>query len=164
MTIEQFIPNVRLIAFDFDGVFTDNTVYIAEDGTESVRVWRGDSVGMRKLDRLAIACVIISSETSPVIRAHSRRLGVHCIQGVDDKRTLLEDYAKELGMTMEQVAFVGNDIHDAPCLTAVGLPIVVQDAHPDVLPYARYRTKARGGYGAVREVCDLFERVLIQRQ
>jgi YrbI family 3-deoxy-D-manno-octulosonate 8-phosphate phosphatase len=65
-----------------------------------------------------------------------------------------------LGISLAQVAFVGNDINDLPCLTSVGLPIVVRDAHPDVVPHARYQTNTPGGRGAVREVCDLFESVL----
>jgi YrbI family 3-deoxy-D-manno-octulosonate 8-phosphate phosphatase len=63
---------------------------------------------------------------------------------------------------LDEVAFVGNDINDLPCLTCVALPIVVKDAHPDVVPVARYQTKNPGGHGAVREVCDLFERVRTQ--
>jgi 3-deoxy-D-manno-octulosonate 8-phosphate phosphatase (KDO 8-P phosphatase) len=65
-----------------------------------------------------------------------------------------------LGLSFEQVAFVGNDINDLACLTAVGLPIVVGDAHPDVVSVAYYQTELLGGQGAVREVCDLFDRVL----
>ena len=66
----------------------------------------------------------------------------------------------EAGLSLAQSAFVGNDENDAGCLRQVALPIVVRDAHPSVTPLARYQTEARGGYGAVREVCDLFERVL----
>jgi len=68
--------------------------------------------------------------------------------------------AREMGISLEQVAFVGNDLNDLACLEAVGLPIVVRDAHPDVIPGASYRTSAPGGHGAVREICDLFARVI----
>ena len=68
--------------------------------------------------------------------------------------------ADESGLSMDQIAFVGNDINDLPVLRVVGLPIVVQDSHGDVIPHALYRTRARGGQGAVREVCDLFAGVL----
>jgi YrbI family 3-deoxy-D-manno-octulosonate 8-phosphate phosphatase len=66
----------------------------------------------------------------------------------------------EMGLSPWQVAFVGNDVNDLSCLQTVGLPIVVQDAHPDVVPFAGYQTRTPGGHGAVREVCDLIERVL----
>ncbi len=157
--IEDRIRAVRLVAFDFDGVFTDNTVYVSEDGSEAVRCWRGDGLGLRKLERLGVTPVIISTETNPVVLSRARKLKIRCLQGVEDKRAALESLARELGLVLAQVAFVGNDINDLPCLNSVGLPIVVQDAHPDVLPSARYRTQRAGGKGAVREVCDLFEQV-----
>jgi 3-deoxy-D-manno-octulosonate 8-phosphate phosphatase (KDO 8-P phosphatase) len=68
--------------------------------------------------------------------------------------------AREKGISLAEVAFVGNDINDLSCLSAVGLPVIVQDAHPDVIPYGRYRTTSPGGRGAVRELCDLIEGVL----
>ena len=162
--LQECIRLIRLVAFDFDGVFTDNMVYVFEDGSEAVRCFRGDGIGLRKLERLGIATVIISTETNPVVSARSRKLGIRCVQGREDKRAALETIIQEMGLSLTQVAFVGNDINDLPCLTVVGLPIVVQDAHPDVIPHARYQTKALGGHGAVREVCDLFERVLASKQ
>ena len=158
--LEDRIRNTRLVAFDFDGVFTDNTVIVNEDGTEAVRCFRGDGIGLRKLDRLSIATVIVSSEPNPVVAARSRKLKIRCVQGVEDKVEVLHAVASEMGLSMKQVAFVGNDVNDLPCLRTVGLPIVVQDAHPDVVPHSKYRTATPGGLGAVREVCDLFERVL----
>jgi YrbI family 3-deoxy-D-manno-octulosonate 8-phosphate phosphatase len=146
---------VRLAAFDFDGVFTDNAVYVSQDGTEAVRCVRSDGLGLQRLSALGVATVVISTETNPAVSARSRKLEVRCIQGCLDKRTALEGFAAELGLTLQETAFVGNDINDLDCLRAVGLPIVVADAHEDVLPHAVYRTRTPGGHGAVREVCDL---------
>ncbi len=158
--IEKIIGSIRLIAFDFDGVFTDNMVYVLQDGTEAVRCFRSDGLGLQKLEQLGIETVIISTEANPVVSARARKLKIRCIQNCEDKRTALEDVAKETGISLDEVAFVGNDINDLPCLTCVGLPIVVQDAYPEVIEHAFYRTSRPGGYGAVREVCDLFEQVL----
>jgi YrbI family 3-deoxy-D-manno-octulosonate 8-phosphate phosphatase len=163
-TLKVLIRNVRLVAFDFDGVFTDNMVYVFQDGTEMVRCYRGDGIGLRKLEKIGIRVVIISTETNPVVSARSQKLGVECIQGCEDKRRSLQALIAEMGISPEQVAFVGNDINDLPCLNLVGLPIVVKDAHQDVTPFARHRTAASGGCGAVREVCDLFERVLTENE
>lgn len=163
-SIEECIRGIRLVVLDFDGVFTDNMVYVFEDGTEAVRCFRGDGIGLRKLERMGIETIIISTETNPVVLARSRKLGIRCLQGCKDKRTALETIIEKMDLSLAQVAFVGNDINDLPCLTSVGLPIVVRDAHPDVMPYARYQTRARGGHGAVREVCDLFKRILVSRQ
>lgn len=159
-TLEERIRGVRLIAFDFDGVFTDNSVYVFQDGTEAVRCNRSDGIGLRKLEALDILPIIISTETNPVVAARSSKLGIRGIQACNDKRAALDLIVLELGISLTNVAFVGNDVNDLACLTSVGVPIVVQDAHPDVIPFACYRTKALGGLGAVREVCDLFERVL----
>jgi len=149
-----------LVVFDFDGVFTDNMVYVFQDGTEAVQCSRGDGIGLRKLEQAGIQTMILSTEPNPVVSVRSRKLGVACVQGCEDKRAALEEIVREKGIPLAQVAFVANDVNDMACLACVGLPIVVGDAHPDVVPYARYQTKARGGRGAVREVCDLFERVL----
>lgn len=161
---EQIARTIRLVAFDFDGVFTDNMVYVLEDGSEIVRCFRGDGIGLRKLERAGIKPVIISTETNQVVSVRSQKLNIRCEHGCEDKRATLDAIVKEMGLTLEQVAFVGNDSNDLSCLVCVGLPIVVQDAHPDIIPYARYQTRARGGHGAVREVCDLFECALISKQ
>jgi len=143
-------------------VFTDNRVHVNQEGLEAVSCWRGDGLGLKKLDRLGIDTVIISTETNPVVSARSRKHGIRCVQGVDDKVAELKRIADTSGLSMDQIAFVGNDINDLPVLRAVGLPIVVNDAYPGVIPHALYRTKARGGQGAVREVCDPFAGVLSQ--
>ena len=92
--------------------------------------------------------------------ARARKLKIRCLQDCQDKRTALEKVAQESGIALDEVAFVGNDINDLECLTHVGLPIVVHDAYQDVISIAAYRTKTRGGHGAVREICDLFEQAL----
>ena len=156
----KVIRKIRLVAFDFDGVFTDNMVYVFEDGTEAVRCSRGDGIGLQKLKRLGIDTIIISTESNPVVSARARKLKIRCVQDCADKRKTLEDIAQETGISLAEVAFVGNDINDLACLKCVALPIVVADAHRDVVPLALYRTQNPGGYGAVREVCDLFEQTL----
>jgi YrbI family 3-deoxy-D-manno-octulosonate 8-phosphate phosphatase len=145
-----------LIAFDFDGVFTDNTVYVADDGHESVRCWRGDGIGLRQVEELGIATVVVSTETNAVVQHRARKMAVRCFNGCENKLDTLSGIAAEMGISLDAIAFVGNDLNDLVCLTAVGLPIVVMDAHPSVRDVARYRTSAPGGHGAVREVCDLF--------
>lgn len=159
-SLEDCIRKIQLAIFDFDGVFTDNTVYVFQDGTEAVRCFRGDGIGLRKLEKLGIRTMVISTETNPVVSTRSQKLGISCIQGCQDKRAALEKLIGNWALKLEQVTFVGNDINDRSCLECVGLPIVVRDAHPDVIACASYQTKAYGGHGAVREICDLFEKVL----
>jgi len=156
--LDSLLKRIRLVAFDFDGVFTDNTVYVTEDGREAVRCWRGDGLGLRALDRLGVATVIVSTEVNAVVQHRSRKLAVRCFNGCDDKLSVLNGIAREMGIALAEVAFVGNDINDLECLKAVGLPVIVLDAHASVQKLARYRTVTPGGYGAVREVCDLIVR------
>jgi len=160
LELTRLIQSIRLVAFDFDGVFTDNMVYIFEDGREAVRCSRADGIGLRKLDRAQVQTVILSTEVNPVVTARSQKLGIRCVQGCENKQAALDQFLAEAQLTYAQAAFVGNDENDAGCLQQVALPIVVQDAYPSVVGLARYQTQTPGGHGAVREVCDLFEQAL----
>jgi len=162
--LAELIRTIRLVVFDFDGVFTDNMVYVFEDGREAVRCSRSDGIGLNKLKLLGVLPVILSTESNPVVGVRSRKLKVECIQACADKRAALDELAKAKGFQLSEVAFVGNDINDLSCLSVVGLPIVVSDAHPDVVAHARYQTKLPGGHGAVRELCDLFERIVREHE
>jgi YrbI family 3-deoxy-D-manno-octulosonate 8-phosphate phosphatase len=157
------VRRLRLVAFDFDGVFTDNTVIVSEDGSESVRCWRGDGLGLRKLEALGLGLVIVSTEPNPVVAMRAKKLRIRCLHGLEDKLAAVQALADEAGCGLDAVAYVGNDVNDRSCLEAVGLPVVVADAHADVASLAAYRTRAPGGRGAVREVCDLFEGILRER-
>jgi len=157
--LAERVRKIRLVAFDFDGVFTDNGVWIFENGREAVRCSRADGLGLRKLEQIGIEPIIISTEVNPVVAARSKKLRVFCQQGCEQKVGVLEQLLADRQVALSEAAFVGNDINDLECLERVALPIVVQDAHPDVIHLAAYRTAARGGHGAVREVCDLIARL-----
>jgi YrbI family 3-deoxy-D-manno-octulosonate 8-phosphate phosphatase len=145
---------VGLVVFDFDGVFTDNTVWTDDAGNELVRCWRSDGLGLKKLRALGVPMWVLSTETHPVVSRRCAKLEMPCRQGLADKESELRSLVSELDVALHDVVYVGNDINDLGCLRAVGLPIVVADAHADVLKGARYRTAKPGGFGAVREVCD----------
>lgn len=156
---KNLIKEIRLIAFDFDGVFTDNKVFVFQDGTEAIACYRGDGIGLNKLKEMNIHITIISSEVNKVVLKRAEKLNVDAINNVSDKKSELVKIIEKLKITKDQVAFVGNDINDLNCMKFVGLPITVNDAHPDVLNQALYKTSNNGGAGAVREICDLFENV-----
>ena len=145
------------MAFDFDGVFTDNTVWSDGSGNEWVRSWRGDGLGLAKLRALGIPAWVLSTEGHPAVARRCQKLGIDCRPGLVDKLAALVEIAGLAGVTLEDTVFVGNDVNDAACLRAVGLPIIVADANPEVAGLAKYRTRANGGFGAVREVCDWIE-------
>ncbi len=151
---EARFARVRLLVLDFDGVLTDNTVTVTSDGIESVTCWRGDGIGTAALGAAGVPVVVLSKERNPVVRVRCDKLGLECHQGVDDKGPALLALLAEHGVDPADAAYVGNDTNDLGPLRLVGLPIVVADAHPDVLHSAAYVTTAQGGRGAVREVCD----------
>ncbi len=155
MISQELLASVKLIAFDFDGVFTDNTVYVSQDGVESVRCWRSDGLGLSRLRSIGVQTFIISTETNPVVTARANKLNMLCKQSIEDKAAAILELCLELAISPEQVMFVGNDINDIPAFKLVGLPVAVADAYPEVDPYILLRTTKSGGLGAVREVCDL---------
>lgn len=153
--------DVDAVVTDFDGVHTDDSVYVDETGRESVRVSRSDGMGVGLLRAAGVPVLILSKERNPVVAARARKLRVEVRQGVDDKATALREWAGERGIPLSRVAYLGNDVNDLPCLEIVGWPVAVPDAHPVVLQAARTMLDRRGGSGAVRA---LAERVLRARQ
>lgn len=151
----EMLSSVEFIAFDFDGVFTDNTVCVSQDGIESVNCWRSDGLGLARLAALGVHLLIISTEKNPVVGVRATKLNLPCRQGVEDKAKTVLEVCHELGVVPQKAMFVGNDINDIPAFKVVGLPVAVQDAYPEVYPHVLLRTKTPGGRGAVREVCDM---------
>ena len=148
------LAEIRLVVFDFDGVFTDNRVWTNEHGEESVACWRGDALGLRRLEDVTVDHLILSTEVNRVVSARARKIEAACIQGVADKPRVLHEEAERRGVSLEETAYLGNDVNDAGCLELVGLPVVPADAWPEVVPLARLVLERRGGYGCVRELCD----------
>lgn len=146
---------IRLLVFDFDGVMTDNRVVVFEDGREGVLCSRGDGMGMDRLRDAGLPVAVISKEGNPVVTARCRKLKIPCVQGVGDKLPVLRGIVAEQGITLADVAYMGNDINDLECMQAVGLAVAPADAEPSILRIAGLVTIARGGFGAVREVADL---------
>ena len=151
----QDLKSIKLIGFDFDGVFTDNTVYTQEDGSESVRCWRSDGLGLSKIKSLGIKIYIISTEINPVVSMRAQKLDIPCLQNIENKADALIGLSKKLNISLENSAFVGNDINDIPAFEIVGISIGVADSHESIDPFIDYKLNTAGGYGAVREICDL---------
>jgi len=148
------LERLRLAVFDFDGVFTDNRVWVNEAGDEILAFSRSDGLGLRRLEEVGVRPLIVSMEQSPIVSARARKLRVDCVQGVGNKLAVLRERTGELGVAFEDTAYVGNDINDAECLRAVGVPVVPSDAWPEVKPLARWVLSRAGGAGCVREFCD----------
>jgi YrbI family 3-deoxy-D-manno-octulosonate 8-phosphate phosphatase len=152
--LEQLLARVRLAVFDFDGVFTDNRVWVNERGEEALAFSRSDGLGLRRLDDVGVRYVIVSMEQNPIVGARAKKLQVDCIQGITDKLAVVRERTADAGVSLEDTAFIGNDINDAECLRVVGCPVVPADAWPEVKPLARWVLTRGGGDGCVREFCD----------
>ena len=147
---------VSLIVFDFDGVMTDNRVWVDQDGREMVAANRSDSLGMELLrEHTGIALFVLSKETNPVVAARCRKIKVPMLQAVDDKSSALRRLISERGVDPASVIYMGNDVNDLPCFPLVGCAVAPADAQPQVLAVADVILGTRAGYGAVRELCDL---------
>jgi 3-deoxy-D-manno-octulosonate 8-phosphate phosphatase (KDO 8-P phosphatase) len=152
--LEPLLRRVRLAIFDFDGVFTDNRVWVNEAGDELLAFSRSDGLGLRRLDEAGVRYLIVSTEPNPIVSARAVKLNAECVQGIDDKLAVVFQRTEELGVALDETAYVGNDINDADCLRAVGLPVVPADAWPEVQRLARWVLSRPGGAGCVREFCD----------
>lgn len=148
--------DIKLIVFDFDGVFTNNKVYLDEEGCESVQCNRGDGMGISLLKKTRIPLFILSTEKNPIVLKRAEKLGIPAFNNVENKLQFLEEYISKSNISSDSVCYVGNDVNDLECLKKVGLPVVPSDAHEEVKKFARIILKNKGGDGAVREFCDMF--------
>jgi YrbI family 3-deoxy-D-manno-octulosonate 8-phosphate phosphatase len=155
LTLEQILREIRLIVFDFDGVFTDNRVLVGEDGSEYVFCNRADGLGLANLRRQGIECIVLSTEKNPVVARRCEKLKLECFQGCADKWATLKGILQKKKIDSSYVGYVGNDINDLACMENVGVAICVADACPEIKAISRLVTSRRGGEGAVRELCDL---------
>jgi len=153
--LRTIAAQVKLAVFDFDGVFTDNRVLVFQDGGEAVFCNRSDGLGLEMLRRSGVQVLVLSKEKNPVVSARCRKLALECRQGIDLKAAVLREEAEKRGIDLAQTAYLGNDVNDLECLRLVGLPACVADAYPEVKAVSRHCTRAPGGFGAVREFCDL---------
>jgi N-acylneuraminate cytidylyltransferase len=149
-----FPTDPRLVVFDFDGVMTDNRVWVGEDGRESVACNRSDGLGLEKLRRLGLGLFVLSTESNPLVAARCRKLDLPLEQNVGDKAERLRCLLRDRGIAAADVVYVGNDVNDADCMRIVGCSVAVADAHSDVRHLADVILTRPGGHGAVRELCD----------
>jgi len=155
--IEQKIKKISLFTLDFDGVFTDNRVFIDENGKETVVCDRSDSLGLKMLreKRPDVTVIVISKETSKVVKARCDKLKITCYTGIDDKLTTFQKIITDMKLEPAHVAYMGNDVNDLECMTYAGIGVAVADSDPKVLAIADYITRKNGGRGAIREFIDI---------
>jgi len=148
--------NIRLVIFDVDGVLTDGSLFMGDDGQEYKAFNSRDGHGMKMLQQSGVDIGIITGRTSEVVKTRMQSLGIkHLYQGQEEKLPAFEELRQKLSLTPEQVAYVGDDVVDLPIMIRVGLAVAVQDAHQLVKQHSHWTTPNRGGRAAARDVCEL---------
>jgi len=152
----NFPTDVGLVAFDVDGVFTDGRFYLSDDGCESKAFNTQDGFGIRALLQAGIEVAVISGRKSKSVEIRMRELGVaHVIQDCKDKVAAFDELLASLNLATDRTVYVGDDVPDLPLLRHAGFSIAVANAVADVQAQCDVTTKAAGGFGAVREICEM---------
>lgn len=151
-----FPGRVKMLVMDFDGVMTDDRVWVDQEGHEMVAANRSDGLGLERLRTLTDAqALVISRESNPVVAARCKKLKLTVLQNIQDKAQALQNLLIEMKISAGEVIYVGNDLNDLPCFPIVGYAVVPGDALEGIKRRADHVLQKAGGSGAVREICEL---------
>ena len=154
--IHKKAKEIRMVIFDVDGVLTDGSLFIGDDGQEYKAFCSRDGHGMKMLQKTGVELAIITGRTSKVVEHRIADLGIkHVYQGQLDKLKAYNELTSKLGLNDDQIAYVGDDVVDLPIMCRVGLSIAVQDAHSMVTKHSHWQTPSNGGRGAARDACEM---------
>jgi 3-deoxy-D-manno-octulosonate 8-phosphate phosphatase (KDO 8-P phosphatase) len=155
-SVQERARKIRLIAFDVDGIFSNGGLTFSNAGEELKTFDVQDGFGIKCIRDNGIIVAVITGRQSNIVQNRMKALGIeHIVQGREDKGTALRTLCAELGVALEDVAYMGDDWPDLTALGLVGLALTSPNAHSEVRKRVHFVTQARGGQGAVREVCDL---------
>lgn len=150
------LANIKLLACDVDGIFSDGRIYMGNDGEELKAFHTLDGYGIKALAKIGITVAIVTGRQSQIVENRMSALGIeHIIQGQEKKRDAVAKIQDQLGILPEQTASVGDDMPDLGMFELSSVKVSVVSGHPYVIKKADYVTVTRGGFGAVREICDL---------
>ena len=150
---------IKLVVFDVDGVMTDGGLIMGDDGLEYKTFHSQDGLGMKLLKASGVQMAIITGRTSKVVTMRAESTGIaHFYQGVEDKLQAFNELVRDLKLSPEECAFMGDDVVDLPPMRRSGFAVTVPGATPLVKEYAHYITTREAGRGAVRELCELVMR------
>jgi len=154
--IIEKMQQIKLFVCDIDGVFSDGRIYLGNSGEELKAFHTKDGYGIKALGASGVDVAVITGRESNIVATRMTALNVkYIVQGQENKLPALKEMLDTLSLSPEQVAYIGDDMPDFECMSYVGLSIAVNDAHPAILKIADFSTSIRGGFGAVRESCDL---------
>jgi len=159
MNLDEACKDIRLVVLDVDGVLTDGSIIISDDGSEAKRFNVRDGAGIKYLQRAGLRVAFLSGRDTEAVARRAVQLGVEdCLQGFTEKIPPFEELLKKHGLEGKNVCFMGDDLMDIPVMRLSAFPATVADAVPEVKTAALYVTKAEGGRGAVREIAELILR------
>ena len=147
--------NIKLAFYDFDGVMTDNTVFINDNGEEFVKVNRSDGLAVRLISDMGIKQFILSTEKNKVVSKRASKLGIECFQALDDKLVKAREIANKYNISLDETCFIGNDINDLEVMKEVGYSICPADASKEVKEISTTLLTTPGGLGVIREFFEL---------
>ncbi|MFT5170730.1 MAG: 3-deoxy-D-manno-octulosonate 8-phosphate phosphatase (KDO 8-P phosphatase) [Candidatus Marinamargulisbacteria bacterium] len=146
---------IELHVYDFDGVMTDNKVWVDQNGIETVQVNRADGWAVGQFKTKGLMQVILSTETNPVVSARAKKLGIRCMQGSSSKLADLTAFCKKETIALDAVLYIGNDLNDLEVMTKVGYRVCPSDAHDKIKKVSNFVTSSAGGQGVIRELFDM---------
>ena len=154
MNYKISIEKIEAIVFDFDGVLTNNKVYVDQYGKESVECNRSDGIAFEIFNKLKIDTLIISTEKNPVVKERARKIKVKSITGVNDKSVALKKYVKKKNLSFKKIIYIGNDINDYSAMKLCGFSVCPNDSHKEIIKIANVKLKCNGGEGVARELLE----------
>jgi YrbI family 3-deoxy-D-manno-octulosonate 8-phosphate phosphatase len=150
------LERIRLFATDVDGVLTDAGMYYSESGDEWKKFNTRDGMGIKLLQKAGLITAIVTQERTKLVARRAEKLAIPEVhQGAMDKLSVVREMAERYGVTLDQVAYIGDDINDLETLKAVGFSATPADGHSTVLAVVDYICRKKGGEGAVREMIDI---------
>lgn len=152
----SLLRHIRLFATDVDGVLTDAGMYYSESGDEWKKFNTRDGMGIKLLQRAGLITAIVTQERTRLVARRAEKLAIPELhQGVMDKLSVIRDMAARHGISLDQVAYIGDDVNDIEALKAVGLSASPADGLPQVVRAVKYVCRKKGGEGAVRELAEM---------
>lgn len=149
------LDTIELIAYDFDGVLTDNKVIVDQHAKESVAANRSDGLAVSMFSKMGVKQIIISTEVNEVVARRAEKIKIPYIHGVEDKLSVMKKYLSENKINKDNVIFVGNDLNDKSVMEYIGIPVAPADAAIEIIQIAKIITQKKGGEGVVRELFDI---------
>ncbi len=148
------LDQIDALVFDFDGVLTDNTVFLDEDGREWVRCNRSDGLAFNELQKLGVKSYIISAEKNKIVSARASKLNIPALYGVSNKVDALQELCIREGLNVSRVFYIGNDLNDLEAMKLSGFSACPADSHPKIKETATFKLNNNGGSGVVRELLE----------